>query len=84
MILKQKAFQKLVQIMKPKENKEKKRAISRYRIRMHNKNSVGTERNSTTPNPLGHNAFDIPERYNLYSTSEPDKLVAPKQRWKFL
>ena len=49
---------------------------------MHNKNSVYTERNSPTPNPLGHIVFDFPERYNLYSTSEPDKLVASKQRPK--
>ena len=49
-----------------------------YRTRMHNKNFVCMERNSATPNPLCHIAFDIPERYNLYSTSEPDKLVASK------
>ena len=43
---------------------------------MHNKNSVCTERNSQTPNALGHIVVDIPERYNLYSINEPDKLVA--------
>ena len=37
MILKQKAFEKLVQIMKLKENQEKS-ATFRYRTRMHNKN----------------------------------------------
>ena len=39
MILKQKAFQKLVQIMKLKEDQEK-RVTMRYRTRMHYKNSV--------------------------------------------
>ena len=78
MILKQKAFQKLVQIMKLKENQEKSVTL-RYRTCMHNKKSMCTERNSPMPNPLGHIVFDIPERYNVYSTSEPDKLVASKQ-----
>ena len=57
MILKQKAFQKLAQVMKLKENQEKK---------LHpgiepefNKNSVCMERNSSTPIPLGHIAVDI-------------------------
>ena len=76
MIFKQKAFQKL---MKLKENQEKSVTL-RYRTCMHNKNSVCTERNSPTPKPLGHIVFDIPECYNLYSTSELDKLVASKQR----
>ena len=48
--------------MKLKENQEKKSATSRYRTRMHHKNTVCSERNSPTPNPLGHHAFDIPER----------------------
>ena len=34
MILKQKAIQKLTQIMKLKENQEKKKATSRYRTRI--------------------------------------------------
>ena len=80
---KQKAFQKLVQRMELNENQDKS-AKSRYWTRMHNKNSVCTERNSPSSNPLGHNAYDIPERYNLYSTSEPDKLVASNQRLEFL
>ena len=79
MILKQKAFKKHVQIMKRKESQEESVTL-RYRTRMHNKNSVCKEQNSPTPNPLGHIVFDIPERYNLYSTSEPDKLVSSKQR----
>ena len=41
------------------------------------------ERNSPTPKPLGYRAIDITERYNLYSTSEPDKLVASKQQKEF-
>ena len=48
--------------MKLKENQEKS-ATSRYRTRMHTTNSVCTERNSPTPNPIGHNAFNIPKRY---------------------
>ena len=82
MILKQKAFQKHVQIMK--RITKKKSATLRYRTCMHNKNSVCTELNSPTPNPLGHIVFDIPERYNLYSTNKPDKLVASKQRREIL
>ena len=78
MILKQKGFQNLVQIMKLNKNQEKNVTL-RYGTRMRNKNCVYTERNNPTPNPLGHIVFDIPERYNLYSTSEPDKLVASKQ-----
>ena len=50
--------------MKLKENQEKS-ATSRYRTRMHNKNSACTERTRPTPDPLGHNAFDIPKRYTL-------------------
>ena len=50
MILKQKAFQELVQMMKLKENQEKS-VTSRYRTRMLNKNSVCMERNSPTPKP---------------------------------
>ena len=68
MILKQKAFQKLVQMMKLKENQEKS-TTSVYRTRMHNKISVCMERNGPLPKPLGHRAIDINERYNLYSTT---------------
>ena len=53
MILKQKAFQKLVQIMKLKDNKKCHIAVSNPH------NSVCIERNSPTPNPLGHRAVDI-------------------------
>ena len=86
MILKQKAFQKLVQMMKLNENQKKKSVTSRYRTRMHNKNSVCIVRNSPLPKPLGYRAIDITERYNLYSTSDPDKLqlVASKQQREFL
>ena len=67
--------------MKLKENQEKS-ATSVYRTHngMHNKNSMCMERNGPLPKPLGHRAIDITERYNLYRTSEPDKLVASKQR----
>ena len=57
MILKQKAFQKLAQIMKLKENQEKK-ATSRIEPEF-NKNSVYMERNCSTPIPLGHIAVDV-------------------------
>ena len=57
MIFKQKAFQKLAQIMKLKKNQEKKPhpgVESEF-----NKNSVCMVRNSSTPLPLGHIAVDI-------------------------
>ena len=57
MILKQKAFQKLAQIMKLKENQEKK-PYPGIELEF-NKNSVCIERNSSTPIPLGHIAVDI-------------------------
>ena len=81
--LKTKAFQ-LIQMIKLKENREKKSVTSRYRTRIHNKNSVCMERNSPTPKPLGYRAIDFTERYNLYSTSDPDKLVSSKQQREFL
>ena len=58
MILKQKAFQKLPQIMELKENQEKKSHIPVSNLHR-NKNSVCMERNSSTPIPLGHIAVDI-------------------------
>ena len=57
MILKQKAFQKLAQIMKLKENQAKKSHIPVSNP--NNKSSVCMERNSSTPIPLGHIAVDI-------------------------
>ena len=63
---------------------KKKSVTSWYRTRMHNKNSVCMERNSPTPKPLGYRAIDITERYNLYTTSDPDKLVTSKQQRAFL
>ena len=57
MILKQTAFQKLAQIMKLKENQEKKCHIPVSNP--NNKNSMCNERNSSTPIPLGHIAVDI-------------------------
>ena len=57
MILKQKAFQKLAQIKKLKENQEKKPHPG---IEPEfNKISVCMERNSSTPIPLGRTAVDI-------------------------
>ena len=58
MILKQKAFQKLAQIMKLKENQEKKSHIPVSNPNL-TKTSVCMERNSSTPIPLGHIAVDI-------------------------
>ena len=84
MILKQKAFQKTCTNDETKKKIKKKSTTSVYRTRMHNKNSVCMERNGPLPKPLGHRAIDITERYNLYSTSEPDKLVASKQQREFL
>ena len=56
MILKQKAFQKLEQIMKLKENQEKK---THPGIEPEfNKKSICMVRNSSTPIPLGHIAVD--------------------------
>ena len=60
MIFKQKTFQKLAQIMKLKENQEKKCHIPVSNPNYaKNKNSVCMERNSSTPIPLGHIAVDI-------------------------
>ena len=57
MILKQKALQKLAQILKLKENQEKKPHPG---IEPEfNKISLCMERNSSTPIPLGHIAVDI-------------------------
>ena len=72
-------------MMKLKETK-KKSATSVYRTHngMHNKSSMCMERNGPLPKHLGHRAIDITERYNLYRTSEPDKLVASKQQREFL
>ena len=79
MILKQKAFQELVKNDETK-GKPRKSVTFRYRTCMDNNNSVCMERNSPTPKPLGYRAIDITERYNLYSTSDPDKLVASKKQ----
>ena len=63
-----KVFQKLAQIMKLKENKEK----SHIQVsNPNNKNSVCMKRNSSTPIPLGHIAVDIRS-----VISKLDKLVA--------
>ena len=58
MILKQKAFQKLAQIMQLKENQEEKKPHPGIEPEF-NKTSVCMERNSSTPIPLGHIAVDI-------------------------
>ena len=57
MVLKQKAFQKLAQIMKLKKNQGKKKPHPGIEPEF-NKNSVCMERNSSTPIPLGHIAVD--------------------------
>ena len=60
MILKQKAFQKLAQIMKLKENQEKKCHIPVSNPNYaKNKNLVCMEWNGSTPIPLGQIAVDI-------------------------
>ena len=59
MILKQKAFQKLAQIMKLKENQEKMPHPGIEPELCEKQNSVCMERNSSTPIPLGHIAVDI-------------------------
>ena len=60
MILKQNAFQKLAQIMKLKENQEKKMPHPGIEPELwNNKNSVCMERNSSTPIPLGYIAVDM-------------------------
>ena len=81
MILKQKAYSKTCTNYETKGKPRKKSATSVYRTRngMHNKNSLCMEWNGPLPKPLGHRAVDIKERYTLYTTSEPDKLVASKQ-----
>ena len=58
MILKQKALQKLVQIMKLKENQDKNEPHPRIEPEFNN-SSVCMERNSSTPIPLGHITVDI-------------------------
>ena len=84
MILKQEEFQKPVQIMKLKENQGKKVPLCVIKPVCITKISVCMERNSPTPKPFGHIVFDIPKCYNLYSTREPEKLVASKQRREIL
>ena len=72
-------------MMQLQENQEKKCHIGVSNAnRMHNKNSMCMERNGPLPKPLGHRAIDINERYNLYNTSKPDKLVASKKQREFL
>ena len=68
MILKQKVFQELVQNDETKGKPRKKCHIP----------------NSPTSKPLGYRAIDITKRYNLYSTSESDKLVPSKQQREIL
>ena len=84
MIVKQKAFQTLAQIMKLKENQEKKCNIpvsnpnyAKQKLGVH-----GAEQfNADTSRP---HCRRYQRCYNLYSTSEPDKLVASKQRREIL
>ena len=79
MILKQKGFQKSCTNYETK-GKTKKIKCHIAVSNPHSKNSVCIERNSPIPIILGHRAIDITERYNLYSTSEPDQMVASNQR----
>ena len=77
MIFKQKAFQKLVQIMKLKENQEKKLHIPVSNLHRNKNVWHGAERSNTeTSRP---HCRRIIVCYNLYSTTrESDKLVASK------
>ena len=85
MILKQKAFQKLAQIMKLKENQEKKMPHPGIEPELREKQKLGVhgaeQFNADTSRP---NCRRYQKCYNLYSTSEPDKLVASKQRREIL
>ena len=83
MKLKQKAFQELVQLIEIKENKEKKVSHPGIEPACHNKNSVCMGRNRPTPKPLGYRAIDITERYQLYSTRDPDKLIRQNNNENF-
>ena len=69
---------------KGKPRKKSVTLVYRTRTRMHNKNSMCMERNGPLSKPLGHRAIDINERYNLYSTNKPDKLVASKKQREVL
>ena len=82
MILKQKAFQKLAQIMKLKENQEKKphpgiEPEFNKKLCVHGAEQFNTD--TTRPHCRRYQKC-----YSLYSTSEPDKLVASKQRREIL
>ena len=82
MILKQKAFQKLAQIMKLKENQEKKNHIPVSNLNLTKLGVHGAEQfnaDTTRPHCRRHQKC-----YYLYSTSEPDKFVASKQRREIL
>ena len=62
--------------MKLKESQETRCHIAVSNPHAYQKLSVhGAEQSNNKP--LGNNAFDISQRYNLYSTFEPDTLVAP-------
>ena len=82
MILKQKAFQKLAQIMKLKENQEKK-ATSQYLTRIKKNLGVHGAEQFNADTTRSH-CRRYQKCYNLYSTSGPDKLVASKQRREIL
>ena len=85
MILKQKAFQKLAQIMKLKENQEKKMPHPGIEPELCEKQKLGVhgaeQFNADTSRP---HCRRYQKCYNLYSTSEQDKLVASKQRREIL
>ena len=82
MILKQKAFQKHAQIMKLKENQEKKPHPGIEPEFNKSSGVHGAEQfNADTTRP---HCRRYQKCYNLYSTSEPDKLVASKQRREIL
>ena len=85
MILKQKAFQKLAQIMKLKENQKKKKKKPHPGIEPEFNKNLGVhgaeQFNAGTTRP---HCRRYQKCYNLYSTSEPDQLVASKERREIL
>ena len=82
MILKQKAFQKLAQIMKLKENQNKKSHIPVSNPNLTKIRCAWSEQFNADTTRSHCRRYQ--KCYNLYSTSESDKLVASKLRREIL
>ena len=82
MILKQQSFQKTCTNYETK-GKPRKKATSRYRTRIKQKIGVHGEEQFNTDTTRPH-CGRYQKCYNLYSTSEPDKLLASKQQREIL